>query len=366
MNTESHMRLIKIGCCLQLSDAQVVHHLRPLADHPLVREIHIVRDSLPVALKSIPKINHHVVSKFPLAFRFLKMYFICRRLVKEGRIDVIVSFNPIPYGIISWSACVGHHNIPIHFGFIGSDWNGWKQRLSRVIFKPIFHSVELITVPRETMKDNMVSENIQSDRIRLLPHSIDLERFKINDPSSYKYDLIYIGRLIRKKRVDLILKALSELRKKHPEICLCIVGDGSERPTLESMSRDYDLMSCVNFVGYSRDVEEYLEMSRISVMASDSEGLPFAIVEAMASGVVPVSTNVGAIENVIQDEENGLLVDRGNVDMLVEKLDNLLSNPQFYKTLRENLLKQREDLGYSHAQEVWGDWLTSLQVDNGL
>ncbi len=140
MNTESHSRRLKIGCCIQVSDAQMIHHLRPLADHPLINEIHIIRNSLPTSLNQIQKFNHHTVSKFPLTFRLQQMYFTCRRLLNEGQTAVFLSFNSIPYGIISR----GHNSIPIHFGFIG---NGWKQRLIRSLLKSIFHKAALITVP---------------------------------------------------------------------------------------------------------------------------------------------------------------------------------------------------------------------------
>ncbi len=196
--------------------------------------------------------------------------------------------------------------------------------------------------------------------VKILPHSVDLERFKVNDPSQSKHDLIYVGRLVPSKRVDLILAAIAELRKRYPQICMCIVGDGPERVRLERMACDHTLESCVSFVSYSNNVEEYLQKSRILVMASDLEGLPFSIIEAMASGGVPVSTNVGTIEDIIKDRVNGFLVGKGDLNMLIERLGTLLESRQLYEKFRPKITNQRENLGYSHATEVWGRWLTSL------
>ncbi|CAN5244213.1 glycosyltransferase family 4 protein [soil metagenome] len=116
------------------------------------------------------------------------------------------------------------------------------------------------------------------------------------------------GRLRQEKAVDVLLKAFAMLRKKQPTAYLVIAGDGSELEALKALAAELGLdESCFQFLGFRKDVPAVLASLDGYVLASRSEGLGTAILEALAVGLPVVATNTGGIPDSVHHEESGLL-----------------------------------------------------------
>jgi glycosyltransferase involved in cell wall biosynthesis len=96
------------------------------------------------------------------------------------------------------------------------------------------------------------------------------------------------------------------------------------------------------------------------VMASSMEGLPFAVIEAMCNGVVPVSTAVGTIEDLLVSGENGLLFEQGDWRALAEHICALLEDEAMYLRLRVRALEAREVYSFEAATAVWDAWFRQI------
>ena len=127
--------------------------------------------------------------------------------------------------------------------------------------------------------------------------------------------IIYIGRSTPEKRVSLIGEIATAVRKIVPEISFTLVGD------LKHAVHDANLADC-NFTGEIKDatrMNELMSESDILLLSSEREGMPMVIMEAMGSGVVVISTNVGDVKSYIRSSENGFLVDKqGNLEIISE------------------------------------------------
>jgi len=348
---------IEIACCLQMKDSQVVHYLTPLALHPDVSRLHILRTHASTH-GAIPKSDYITVPR-PRPARWLRMLKEGSRLAQSDAVRAFVSFNPFPYGLIACAAA-RRAGVPVHLGFMGTDWYRHMKSPLRVLLRPAVRRADFITATGEGMRSDMIGSGLDPKRIAVLPHAIDLEQFPIADPDQVDYTCVFVGRLTAVKRVDLILHAFAALGSRHAETRLCIVGDGPLKAQLEALADQLRIRDRVDFTGFSNRVQDFLSRSLINIIASDYEGFPFALVEGTACGLVPVCTPVGTIPDFVQDGENGLLFPAGDAPALATCIERLLDDRTLYLRLRERLLEMREAFSYDRATAIWDPWVRTL------
>lgn len=135
-------------------------------------------------------------------------------------------------------------------------------------------------------------------------------------------DVVSVGRLSYEKGVDLLLDALAEPVLREHELSVVIVGDGPLREVLESKARTLHLE--VEFAGAMLDPDSILRRSKIFALPSRSEGHPLALLEAMASGCVPVAFDCEGPHDIVTDGADGRLVPRENSVAFATHIDELL------------------------------------------
>ena len=160
------------------------------------------------------------------------------------------------------------------------------------------------------------------------------EAIKSRGAGEFKH-VLFVGRLSRSKNVDVLLNALGRLKSEGVAFTATIVGEGPEFASLQQLSAELGLRERVQFAGgVSFDqVVELLQRSGVLVLASQTEGWPKAIVEAMAFGLVAIGSDVGLIPTIL-GENRGLLVPPRDVDALTAALRGPLANPQDYAEMR--------------------------------
>ena len=349
----------ELVACLSLNDAQIYNHLMPIAESPIVEHLWIVRPKKN-EYGEIPKASYYLAPSKNKLVRFIKMLKNCILLGKRNKVKAFISFNPVPYGLIAMIAARIFRK-PIHFGFIGSDWYRYAKGTLGKILIPILRQADFFTVTGQSMREEMLKYGFELQKITILPHSINLSHFPIFDGDEKRYTFIFVGQLIRRKRVDLILEGFSKVLLDHPNVTLCIVGDGPLLNNLKNQVKDLGISRAIKFTGYTIRVHSFLKQARIVVMASSMEGFPFTLVEAMCTGLVPISTPVGTIPDFIINEQNGLLVQRNDSDALARAMSRLHQDKKLYEKLRQNVLKTRSYFSYNHAKNVWERWLNSLK-----
>jgi len=145
--------------------------------------------------------------------------------------------------------------------------------------------------------------------------------------------LVYVGRLHWDKGPDVLFEALCRLRRSGPPCRCLVVGDGPLRDDVGRFVTENELSSMVTFFGFQEDVRSYLAASDIFVLPSRTEGLPFALLEAMSSGLACIATDVGGVREVIPDSVYGLVVIPESADGLAEAIRRLLSDAGLRSTI---------------------------------
>lgn len=135
-----------------------------------------------------------------------------------------------------------------------------------------------------------------------------------------------VGRLVEVKDQMTMIRAIVELAKIIPDVVLVVVGDGTMMTKLKEYSVEQRIMQHIRFVGNREDVPEILNIMEVFLLTSLSEGTSVSLLEAMACGVPAIVTNIGGNPSIVNDGENGFLVEPKNVSDIAKKLLILLES----------------------------------------
>ncbi|MCD6092436.1 MAG: glycosyltransferase family 4 protein [Candidatus Aenigmarchaeota archaeon] len=193
--------------------------------------------------------------------------------------------------------------------------------------------------------------------IAIIPNGIDL-RFINNVKTKKKNHIVYIGRLVNYKHVDLLIKAMKKVQKRFPDINLHIIGYGEQKNHLEKLAKDLKVK--VKFFGYvnERKKIEELKSARIFVNMSTIEGFGISPLEAMACGTPVIARKLECYKEFCT-RDNSLLIEHENLSDTIIKL---LENKNMEKTLIKNGLKTAKKFEWNiivkKIENVYKDILT--------
>jgi glycosyltransferase involved in cell wall biosynthesis len=176
----------------------------------------------------------------------------------------------------------------------------------------------------------LIENGININEYRNIPSGFLRKKFQLNNVKI----LLTICRLHYPKDVKTLIKALNLLRNEN--LVLFIVGEGPDRKDLEKLVDSLNLNEKIKFLGFQKEVKEILKDADIFVLSTRWEGLPIVILEAWASKIPVIASNVHGIKNLIENEKDGLLFEFGNEKDLTEKIKILLKNEEMRKKLAEN------------------------------
>jgi len=144
-----------------------------------------------------------------------------------------------------------------------------------------------------------------------------------------------VGSLYPVKGHKYLMDAVPSVLGRFPQTVFVIIGQGRLREELEAHAARLGVAANLRFLGHREDVHDLLSICDIFVLPSLSEGMPLALLEAMAAGLPAVATRVGGVTEVLEDRKTGLLVPSGDSDALADTIMTLLANPSLAKELGE-------------------------------
>lgn len=202
----------------------------------------------------------------------------------------------------------------------------------------VYRKVPVVAVSEST-RDDLVRRGLDRNRIRVVPNGVHVERFLPVDREEDRLPeptLLYLGRLKRYKRVDLVIQAAARLRERGMEARLLIAGRGGHEPALRREAARLGLgEDRVRFLGFVSE-EEKLDLLRrawVHVLTSGKEGWGIVNVEAAASGTPTVASDSPGLRDSVRDGETGFLVPHGDVDALADRIGLVLADPDLRRRM---------------------------------
>ncbi|MEX2366319.1 MAG: glycosyltransferase, partial [Pseudohongiellaceae bacterium] len=261
------------------------------------------------------------------------------RLIRKGNYRVMHAHWLIPQGFVCAIVCaLPGKNIP---ALICTSHGGDLYALNNIFFTKIKRWIiarcRTFCVVSHAMKRKVTEMGIDPKHVEVMPMGVDLEQTFVPVPDIARQvnRLIYVGRLVEKKGVEVLLDAMQVLIPQFPDIELLIVGDGPLRGALEHKVRDAGMEDSVHFQGSVAhgQLPELYSSSSIAVVPSviarsgDQEGLGLVIIEAMGCECAVVASDLEAIRDIITPE-TGVLVEPANPDGLTAAITGLLNDPE--------------------------------------
>ena len=258
-----------------------------------------------------------------------------RHLAREPFDVVVEDLNKVPVFSRFWTdapvVLLAHHL----FGTTAFQAGAFPVALGTwLLERPIpavFRRAPAIAVSESTKQD-LVARGLLSELIEVIPNGIELDKYT-PDPAgarSERPSLLFLGRLKRYKRVDLVLRALSRLVENGLDVELVVGGDGDQLAALEEEARRLGIEDRVYFLGFVTEREKLAQLRRawVHVLTSPKEGWGISNLEAAACGTPSVVSDSPGLRESVLDGETGLLVPHGDIDALVEAIGALLRDSE--------------------------------------
>ncbi|MFA6304727.1 MAG: glycosyltransferase family 4 protein [Patescibacteria group bacterium] len=283
--------------------------------------------------------------------KWLKLFFEIRRQIKKEKPDLIWVGQVLPVGEATYLIKKFFH-IPYFVSTHGLDIMLPQRSLRKEkALKQVLDNAEFITANSNFTKNELLNLGYDDNKVVVVypcPHvslnlkadSSKLEEIKQNLSLQGKKVLLTVGRLVKRKGQDAVIKALPELLQKFPNLVYLIVGEGPESLKLKTQSLKLGLENKVIFLANVSDEELswYYQTADVFVMpaqnlAGDVEGFGIVYLEAASFGLPVVAASCGGVMEAVLNEQTGLLVEPSNSKDLIEKISRLLADQEFHQRL---------------------------------
>ena len=197
--------------------------------------------------------------------------------------------------------------------------------------------------------------NIDSTKVTIIPNAINPDFIKSVYEGHRRPCIVTAGRMTKQKNQALLLKAFSTIANDYNDVSIEIYGEGPEKENLLKFAQKLRLSEKVNFCGYTCSLGEKIKDASLFILSSDYEGMPNALMEAMALGLPCISTDCdgGGARFLIENGKNGLLVPKGDVDALADAMKRMLSDREFAESCSREAHKICERL---NPERIYGEW----------
>lgn len=201
-------------------------------------------------------------------------------------------------------------------------------------FKPIWKNINLwqlkrcdaVTVKGERDIDFLVKSGVDQKRLFLFNGAIDTKKFAYNN-SERHIDILFVGSFIELKGTDRIIRITAKLKPEYPELKVVMIGDGKLLNMAKENSERLKLNNTISFLGYQPDTLPFFQDSKILLMPSRSDSLPTSMLEAMATGCVPVISDVGNVTEAAVDGVNSRVIkDFMDIETFADAIRTLLND----------------------------------------
>lgn len=310
-----------------------------------------------VSLFSITKVNkisklQKILAKVSL-IKLIKM----QMKIKEINPDIIISFLPEPSLKLMLLKKINRqlNKIPTIISVRNDPNIEYKNKLIKIIMKSLYQKANKIVL--QTDEAYLYFAKIfKKEKLTVIPNLLDYKFLNSKPYNGERLDqIVTVGRLVTQKNQKLLIDAFLNILAKYPQLKLLIYGSGPLEKELKSYVKHLNLENKVIFKGEVDDIKTAIYKAKMFVLASDYEGMPNALMEAMALGIPCVSTNCpcGGPKYLIKNEDNGLLVPIKNSNKLAKAMLELLDNENLSNKISKNAFLSSRQYEPSKICSLW-------------
>jgi glycosyltransferase involved in cell wall biosynthesis len=276
------------------------------------------------------------------------------KIIRERGIDIVhcQRHKPTVYGTLA--AYIKGKDVKVMSHVRGlSRTRSFRRKL---LNKALFRRISRIIAVSDAVRDDIVRTNSMSfpDKVVTIYNGIDVKPFmdlnltrekaRIGLGLPEKDAFVYgtVGRLAETKGQSVLLNAFSRIHDKYPESWLMLAGKGRLESELRSLAAELNINQRVIFLGYRTDIFEVLKACDVFVLPSIAEGLPGALLEAMATALPVIASRVGGVPEILNSPDLGTMVSPSSVDELAHAMERLYSMDE----------GERNDLGKALRERV--------------
>lgn len=273
-----------------------------------------------------------------------------RRIIKQLRPDIVYAHSS-KAGAFARIADLGLNNKVIynpHGWAFNMQQSAKKQEMYKWVEKISAYFCDKIVCISDAEKESALREKIcKPSKLQVIYNGIDLEEIEKTAPMSRAqlgipedaFVVGMVGRLSKQKAPDTFVKAAKLIKEKIPNAFFLMVGDGELRDQIEGLINQYELGSSFLITGWVDNPMAYMRIMDVGTLLSRWEGFGLVLPEYMLVGVPIVATNVDAIPDIVQNTENGILVDEDDFIAVSNQIIKLRDNKQ----IRCNIIKKELD-----------------------
>lgn len=281
------------------------------------------------------------------------------------KVDFIQAYFAVPAGWVAWKINI-LRGIPYAVYFGGSDIpdaNPSRYKSIYPLINPLLKAIWKRAKFRTVCSKELARLGQKADpdsEFLVIPNGVQTDRFKpIERSPNPKVRILFIGRLIPRKGFQRVISALPAVKQKtNAPFEVEVVGTGAHREKLDETAQQLKVSDLIRYVGtvpYD-ELEKSYQYADIFVLTSLSEGMPSVILEAMGCGLPVIASNVGGNNELIEEGENGYLVEGDDIDKLADNLAQLINSEE----LRQNMGRVSRQMALQY------DWKNIMEQYNQL
>lgn len=293
-------------------------------------------------------------------------------VVSNNQIDLLHVHYAIPHAAAAYMAkqilAKKNKKIPVITTLHGTDITlvGRDKTYSPVVTFSMEESDILTAVSNNLKEETYRNFSINKD-IEVIHNFVDVKRFnkkpvdafrKLISPKGEKI-IVHASNFRKVKRVEDVVSAFLLIQKEIP--CkLLLIGDGPERPAIESMTRDCPSYEAIKFLGKQEQMEDILPIADLFLLTSEYESFGLAALEAMAAEVPVISTNAGGLPEIIIDGVCGYMSPVGDVEDMSRNALKILKDEKTLQQFKANALLQAKKFDIQHIVPLYEQLYSSV------
>jgi glycosyltransferase involved in cell wall biosynthesis len=285
------------------------------------------------------------------ALVFFDLLLVALKLTRLG-IQIIHShgYKPSVYGYIITMITPTKITATCHLWFLQGEIP-IKMRMMIRLELQLYKFFPVIVAVSEPIKETLVLQGVNSNKIKVVNNGIVLDDYmQVNEDirellkASMQIEkgqlcIINVGRLNPQKNQSAIIDAAAILSINDNKLKFLIVGDGELYNDLQQQVKDNNLQQIVHLLGFRTDVKQLLQLADIFILPSLDEGMPMALLEAVACRIPVIATPVGDIQNLIRNDYSGVLIKNSDATEIVNGINQILESEDSGRKFADNAIE---------------------------